>query len=157
MAAHYMSMAGVRDANKRAGNHFFDRSAMRFFASRIESGLYGGRFFITSEQFQPSSGPAAERRYTIREALATGEIRDVGEFQAHGSKEDARDECRRLASQRDGDETELCPGCSEYRFASDFAEVWANGRMNHRCSQCRDAILARQNRDITTEDAQNHG
>jgi len=90
----YQTIADVRAANKAAGQRWFERKTMRFFQSRIESALYGGRYFITSEQC-PGTGHA--RKYSIREALPTGEVETVGEFQQYRHIEDAREAARKLA------------------------------------------------------------
>ena len=44
-----------------AGGYWFSRGAMDFFASRIESDLIHGRFFITSEK-----KPGCRRRFSVR-------------------------------------------------------------------------------------------
>ncbi len=90
----FRTIADVRRANKAAGHHFFERDTMRFFASIVERGLYGGRFFVTSER-----GPVAKdtRRYTVREVSQDGKVSTRGAFQAHRFIEDARAACRKLA------------------------------------------------------------
>lgn len=91
----FQTIAQVRQANRDAGNHFFDRSTMRFFASRVESGLYAGRYFITSEK---AGFDSQQRRYTIREAMPDGDVRTVDDsFNKFRFIEDARDKCRELA------------------------------------------------------------
>ena len=45
-----ISMADVRFYNAQNGQYYFSRDTMRFFASRIESALLGGDYFITSEK-----------------------------------------------------------------------------------------------------------
>lgn len=77
----YSTIYDVRLANGQAGKHFFSADTLRFFSSRIGGSLYGWRYFITSERFDAQS----PRLYTIREALPTGDIRTVGEFQAYKS------------------------------------------------------------------------
>lgn len=55
-----------------AGSHFFDRGSMKFFNSRVNSEVWAvsdGWIFLTSEQFQPSQGPAEKRKYTIRKVV----------------------------------------------------------------------------------------
>ena len=91
----FKTIAEVRAANKAAGHHFFERSTMRFFDSAVESALYGGRFFVTSEK-----GPVAEsvRRYTVREVSQDGKVSTRGEFQAYRTIEDAREAARELAA-----------------------------------------------------------
>lgn len=90
----FTSIAAVRDANKRAGFYFFERGALSFFNSRVASTLYGGRYFITSEQFEESY----PRKYTIREAFDDGRVETVGEFQAYADIDDAREAARALVA-----------------------------------------------------------
>lgn len=87
----YKSMAEVRRANANAGRFFFSPDTMDFFDSRVESGLYGGRYFITSEKkgFQ-----STERAYTVREAKPDGSIETVGGFLAFNTLECARESVR---------------------------------------------------------------
>lgn len=82
----YHTIADVKAANQAIGAHFFDRSSMKFFKSRIESGLIGGKRFIMSEQ-----GPDNVRRYSIREAQPDGTIDTIGEFQQFRTREAARE------------------------------------------------------------------
>lgn len=59
-----VSMADVRFYNQRNGQHFFSRNNMRFFASRVESSLLSGDYFITSEK----AGFVSNKRvYTARQ------------------------------------------------------------------------------------------
>ena len=82
----FKTLAEVKAANKANGNHWFERSTMRFFNSVIESGLLRGRFFITSERRELDF----PKRYTVREVLADGDIKTVGEFQGYTDLELAR-------------------------------------------------------------------
>lgn len=80
------TMAEAKQANKNFGGHFFDRQAMRFFNSKIESELIEGRFFVTSERFDDNS----PKLFTIREIAPTGEmLSDVGNFQEFQTLADA--------------------------------------------------------------------
>lgn len=100
----YNSMADVRRANEESGGCWFDKSTMRFFKSRIETGIvkcwYGEdgvakrARFVTSEQ-----GPDGRRAYTIREATPTGGIDTVGEFQGYATLKAARAAILREVSQ----------------------------------------------------------
>lgn len=81
----YRTMDDVIAANRAIGNHWFDASTMRFFKTRIESGLVAGKRFITSEK-----GPDEVRRYTVREAQPDGTIDTVGEFQQYRTRDAAR-------------------------------------------------------------------
>lgn len=71
----------IKAANRAAGEHWFSKDTMAWFNSRIESGVYGGRFFVTSER--DGSGQYAvwhgKRRYSIRRANDDGTIDTVGE------------------------------------------------------------------------------
>lgn len=78
----FASMRDVVAANFARGHHFFERETMAFFRSRAGSTLYGGRYFITSEQFDSFSA----RRYTVRVANDDGSVDTVGEFQEHATR-----------------------------------------------------------------------
>ena len=83
-----MTLTDIKNNNKKAGRHWFDKDTMRFFDSRIESKLYSDNTFITSEQ-QSYQYP---RKYTIRIALNNGiDIESVGEFQQFDTLEQARE------------------------------------------------------------------
>jgi hypothetical protein len=71
------TVADVRAYHEATGSHWFDRSSMRFFGTRIHTQglLIGGKYFITSEQ--PPHGP---RGYTVREVDEKGDIQTVGEL-----------------------------------------------------------------------------
>jgi hypothetical protein len=81
----FNSLSEVRAANKAIDNHWFDRGAMRFFNTRIESNLLEGQYFITSEQ--PSEG--SKRMFSVREAEVDGSIDTLGEFNSYPSKRSA--------------------------------------------------------------------
>ena len=94
----FRTLAEARDAHNTAGGHFFDRASMRFFDSRIESALYGGRYFITSEQFHDGSYHAV-RGYTIREVKADTSIDTVDRFQAYATLAEARSVARTMSKE----------------------------------------------------------
>lgn len=81
----YSTIADVKSVNKSVGGHFFGAGTMRYFNSRVETELYRGRYFITSEKHDNDP-----RLYTIRQALPTGEVETVGDFQQYHSIEAAR-------------------------------------------------------------------
>lgn len=91
----YKTIAEIRAANRRNESCFFDKAAMKFFGSRIESGIYGGRYFVTSED----DLRRVNRFYTVREAKPNGEIVTVGQFQGFKTKEAARNHAKWLASE----------------------------------------------------------
>jgi hypothetical protein len=98
----HTSIESIRRANAKAGFYFFEAGALRFFASRIGSTVYGGKYFITSEQFRPSSGPPARRKYSVRMIRPDGSIDTIGGFQAYASRSGAASAALRLASQVNG-------------------------------------------------------
>ena len=82
----FNSMSDLRKKNKKIGHHFFDRDTMRFWSSKIETGLYHGMFFVTSERV--GTGRRL-RKFTVRQALPTGEVITVGRFQSYESLDEA--------------------------------------------------------------------
>ena len=98
----FKSVSEIKRANVALGHHFFDADAMAFFRSRVEDGgkVYGGRYFITSEQFE-FRGEKFERRYTLRRANDDGSIETVfGQFQEHQTLSAAKDAARLAAGER---------------------------------------------------------
>lgn len=92
---HFHHIDEVKTENKRKGQHFFDASAMRFFGSRVGYRIYGGCYFVTSEQ--DNHGDYA-RRYTIRVAYRDGDVDTVGDFQAFDTRAQAVAVARNLAA-----------------------------------------------------------
>ena len=78
----FATVADVVAYHQQTGSHWFDRSSMRFFGTRIHTKgiLIAGRYFVTSEQ--PPHGP---RGYTVREVSDDGDIRTIGELCGHAS------------------------------------------------------------------------
>lgn len=95
---HFQNIEEVKTQNKRKGQHFFDASTMRFFGSRVGYRIYGGCYFVTSEQDNYGGG---SRRYTVRVAYACGDIDTVGDFQAFDTHRQAVAFARDLAAKLD--------------------------------------------------------
>ena len=75
----------VEMLNRNIGHHWFSPSTKRFFRSRNSQTAFvgpGGRFFVSSEQFSPSS----PRLYTVRQQRDDGSIHTVGQFQGYASR-----------------------------------------------------------------------
>lgn len=91
----YYTIDQIKDANKRFGQHWFEPSTMRFFKSRVLSGVYGGEYFITSEV-----PPNSVRRYTIRRAdLNNGSIYTVGKLCEYRTAAQAKAAIKRIINQ----------------------------------------------------------
>ena len=93
-----LTIDDVITANKVNGYHFFDKSTMRFFNSRImtklnEGYLINNKYFITSEKFDDNS----PRLYTIREYIGDGDIDTVGEFQQFRTVKEALEYAKGLS------------------------------------------------------------
>lgn len=85
----FSSISAVRKKNKESGYNFFDRKTMKFWDSKIESTLYKGCLFITSEK----KGPSDEtRHFAIRQAFANGNI--ITHVPRYSTLESARDAIR---------------------------------------------------------------
>ena len=80
----WASMNQIEEANRYAGQHFFDPDTMRFFKSRISAHVYYGRIFVTSEK-----GPDEIRRYTVRRQRRNGSMDTLGEFQGYATSRQA--------------------------------------------------------------------
>jgi len=96
----FKTIAEVKQANKQAGLHFFDKKTMEFFNSRIESTLINKKdnnrqYFITSEQFTGLGEYIGKRLFTIREVKENGEIKTIGEFQGYNTKQEAKKELKK--------------------------------------------------------------
>lgn len=114
-ATKYERVEDVAEANRRAGYHFFDADTMRFFNSRADDELYGGRWFVTSEKFMQEP-----RAYTVREALTTGAIETFGEVGAFPTLNRARTFARNMA--RATADAPRCRNCDK-RLCFDAAEA----------------------------------
>lgn len=64
-----MNMRDVKATNKANGNHFFDPGTMDYWHSKIETGVIGGRYFITSENQFHDDQP---REFRVRRVIDGG-------------------------------------------------------------------------------------
>lgn len=78
------SIAELKELNEKNGGCWFGRGEMRFFGTRIESGIIGKRYFISSEQ-----PPHGSRSYSIRTFDEKGSVDTFGEFCGYSTKSDA--------------------------------------------------------------------
>ena len=86
----FTTIAEVRAANRANGGHWFDKDTMRFFNSRIESKLIGGKYFISSEQSPPFNDQVWPREYSVRVVSDDASIDTVNDFQEYKTKQQAR-------------------------------------------------------------------
>lgn len=95
-----MTTLEIQYRNRRPDGHFFDPDTMRFFRSRIGSHVEANNryYFVTSEQFKPSHGAPAARRYTARVMDLDGNVEEIGQFQAHSTSRRAFAVCQHAAS-----------------------------------------------------------
>lgn len=87
----------IKSANAAAGQHFFDRSSMKFFHSKVYPSVYsgpGGVYFVTSEYPDTPS----QTKYAVRQFHPdSGKVNSVGGVMAHSFKSDAADAAKRMA------------------------------------------------------------
>jgi hypothetical protein len=79
-------MKTIADIKRKHVGSFFLPETMRFFGSKIESKLYLGGYFITSEK----DWSGKKRAYTVRLALDNGDIETLSKFLEFSEIEDAR-------------------------------------------------------------------
>ena len=84
----YTSIEQVKRANAAKGYHWFDKGTMQSFRSRVGDTIYGGHYFVSSEQFVGSEYTEA-RKYTVRYACSNGDIETIGEFNSYTSRDSA--------------------------------------------------------------------
>jgi len=88
----FKSMSSLRSKNKEIGHLFFNHKTMQFWGSKIETALYRGVFFITSE-----SGVCKQpRTFTIRQARSSGEVVTVGRGREYKTLDAAKDAAKAL-------------------------------------------------------------
>lgn len=78
------SISELKELNKRNGGCWFEPATMRFFGTRIESGIIAKEYFITSEQ-----PPHGLRQFSVRQFSKTGDVDTIGEFCSYNSKTSA--------------------------------------------------------------------
>lgn len=105
----FSTIADIKAASYAAGSHWFDKSSMRFFRSRIVPKVYsgpGGIYFVSSE----TSGSENGRRFTVRQFdPLTADVSSFGPFNEM-SKERAQRIARIAAQDRKVAEEALAAG-----------------------------------------------
>ena len=78
MNTYFKSITAIEAANKKLGHYWFQKEAVSFFNSKIESGVVNGHFFVHSSQFTGSDGQSFPRQYKVAFVLSNGIIETVG-------------------------------------------------------------------------------
>lgn len=115
----------VKAAFNSSGSHWFDPDAIRFFNSRIDRRVYGGRFFVSSEQREDDS----PRSYHVRLIGWSPEqgysVSAIGDFMGGMSAKQAKDvaaAAARLLGEHEKRGSEF-PSVLEYGQAEAFAKA----------------------------------
>jgi hypothetical protein len=95
----FNNMSELRTKNKELGHKFFDRSLMRQFNSKVESGLYRGRWFIMSDKGREQ---VAKRKYKLWEACPSGEIVSAGDASGYNDFDSAKQALKGIIRQSKG-------------------------------------------------------
>lgn len=117
----YSSMPEIKRANKALGHFWFTPSSMRFFSSRIESEVIGGRYFVTSE-----SDSKQGRRYSVRMADDHGEIHNVSAFMEYSTAAKAVEAAKFIAGKAIDEgpayqDAEVCDDCTSWAVNGDVS------------------------------------
>lgn len=137
---YYVHIDEIIEDAKRFNSHFFDKSPMRFFSSKILPTVYGGRYFITSERdVYRDSNP---RVYTIRNYMGDGIIKTVGDFGCYRFRSQAVLALKKiLKQQRTETQFPVCPRCAGLIPSAEDAGKYAGAisRLDNEteiCSRC---------------------
>lgn len=93
-----LTIADIREANREAGLHFFEPQTMKFFHSKVVSGVYsgpGGVFFVTSEARAISESIGTV--YTVRRFSPETGVVKTADYGYLPSIDDARAFAKQLA------------------------------------------------------------
>ena len=85
----FTSIPAVKAAFNSAGSFWFSPGAMKFFNTKIESSLIGGRYFITSERYEIGEPKRFNVRKVVRESDGRLDIETLGEHMTYTTKHQA--------------------------------------------------------------------
>jgi hypothetical protein len=85
----FTSMPAVKAAFNSSGSKWFTPGAMKWFNSKVESSLIGGRYFITSERYESGEPKRFNVRKVVRESDGRLDIETVGEHMTYTTKQQA--------------------------------------------------------------------
>lgn len=106
----FRTIAEIEAANRAyAAAHgqesFFAPASLRFLGTQVHSTIYGGRLFITSEQYVATEHANSQgshdgpRRFSIRICDVDGSVATVGEFRGYATFEAAERAAQWLADE----------------------------------------------------------
>lgn len=97
------TMDSIKSCNAARGHHWFDRSTLRFFRSRVSRTVYqgpGGVYFVSSEQKSPAAWGMGwgSRKFTVRKFNPKDcSVSTVQDFQKFFDGREAAAAAKRLA------------------------------------------------------------
>jgi hypothetical protein len=97
----FTSIREIAEANERSGHHWFKAETLRYFGCRVSPTVYGGRYFVSSEQ-DTYGAWNYQRRYTVRMANENGTIETIGEFGQYRTRAQAVAASRQAVRQEAG-------------------------------------------------------
>lgn len=114
----------IRERNAANGGHWFDAETLRFFRSRLPTGVVGRvdntAWFVTSEGGPFGRGP---RAYTVRRAdVVTGHVETEGVFRGYATRSAALSAARACVRQAKADFREDSEHFSNHAAEIDAAE-----------------------------------
>lgn len=88
-----MTLTEAKAIYRTGKGHFFDRETLKYWGTRIESGLYKNRCFVTSDLDFDGS----RRAFTVRRFSPDFlRIETVGEFQEYALRDTAREAAKEV-------------------------------------------------------------
>jgi len=90
---YFNTVNDVKVLSRDTGYFFFTPDTMAAFNSKVYEGIYGGKYFITSEKPDSDQVWGGQRRFTIREASYDDRrfrIVTVGDFGQYASHDEAK-------------------------------------------------------------------
>ena len=81
----WKTISEVKEANEAAGQFWFSKHTMRFFKTRIVTGIIKGRYFVTAE-----TNPSGVERFSARIVEDDASISTIGKFHSFDDIDDAK-------------------------------------------------------------------
>ena len=94
---HFYKTQEIIDFARLQGSQWFAPFNMRYFSCRVHHAVYGGCYFVTSEQYNWK----APRLYTVRKVNQDGRIETIGDFQGYDTRQKAHNAAKRYATREE--------------------------------------------------------